>query len=247
MALQCVILAGGLGTRLGDLTRSIPKALVRVAGQPFLHHQLELLATQGVRDIVLSLGHLASQVRAFVGDGRRWNVSVTYVEDGPQPLGTAGALRLAYEQGVLQPRFFTLYGDSYLPVDYATIWKAAVARPEPVTMTVLHNDNRWDDSNVCYEGGTGKVTLYQKNLHPKPAAMRFVDYGLLVMDSQILPRDIPVQTRCDLAPALQQLSITGQLAGYLVSQRFYEIGSPQGLQDLEQFLGAQHGNDSTGQ
>src|SRR5437870_13774975 len=99
--MQCVILAGGLGTRMRPLTETVPKTLLPVAGTPFAHYQLDWLARHGVRDVVYCVAVLGDQVRAYASDGSRWGLAVRYVEDGHELRGTAGALRRALDAGVL--------------------------------------------------------------------------------------------------------------------------------------------------
>jgi NDP-sugar pyrophosphorylase family protein len=111
--LPVAVLAGGLARRLGQLTETVPKSLLRVAGRPFIHWQLGLLAQQGVTEAVLCVGHLGEQIRAAVGDGTGFGITVRYSFDGRTLLGTGGALKRA--EPMLGTAFFVLYGDSYLP------------------------------------------------------------------------------------------------------------------------------------
>ncbi|MEO5337921.1 MAG: NTP transferase domain-containing protein [Magnetospirillum sp. WYHS-4] len=234
--MQCVVLAGGLGTRMLPRTEATPKTLLEVSGAPFASHQLRLLAGQGVRRVVYSIGHLGQQIRAFVGDGRRFGLEeVCYVDEGDCPMGTAGALRQAMESGALAERFFLLYGDSYLPTALAPIWAAADGHP--ALMTVHRNEGRWDASNVVFRNG--RVVLYEKG-RPDAAAigMDHIDYGLAVL-TRGTASEIPAG-RQDLADFYHRLSREGRLAGYEVAERFYEIGSPAGLAELEAYLGHRH-------
>src|SRR5215469_7624199 len=147
-AVQVAILAGGLGTRVAALAPSVPKALIPVAGEPFAAHQLSLLSRGGIRRVVYCIGHRGDAIRDFVGQGDRWGLEVSYVEDGDTLLGTAGALRRALDAGALDPAFFVLYGDSYLPIDYQAAWDAFVQAGTPALLTVFRNEGRWDTSNV---------------------------------------------------------------------------------------------------
>ncbi|MBO0728518.1 MAG: NTP transferase domain-containing protein, partial [Acidimicrobiaceae bacterium] len=159
--LQCIILAGGLGTRMRPMTETMPKALVPVLGTPFADWQLEHLAGQGVRRVVYSVGYRGEMLREHVGDGSRFGLSVTWVDEGPQLRGTGGALRLALEIGVLDEAFFVLYGDSYLPVSMASVerhWRQSRA---PAFMTVMRNDDQWESSNAVFS--EGQVVLYDKS------------------------------------------------------------------------------------
>ena len=235
--LPCVILAGGLGTRMRPLTEAIPKALVPVLGVPFVDWQLAHLAEQGVDRVLLCVGHLGDRLRAHVGDGDHLGLTVSYADEGPSLRGTAGALRLAMDGGVLPDEFLLLYGDSYLPVslrDIVAAWRASRA---PALMTVLRNDDRWDASNAVYENG--RVVAYDKT---RPAAtvarMHWIDYGLSVLTRAVIAERVPPGTVSDLADVLRDLAAAGMLAGCEVSERFYEVGSPRGLAELEAHLRA---------
>lgn len=223
------ILAGGLGTRLGPLTRDVPKSLVEVAGEPFLAHQLRLLARAGIKHVVLCIGHLGEQIRRFAGDGQRFGLQIVYSEDGPVPLGTAGAVRKAL--GALGQQFFVLYGDSYLPCDYHQIQEAFRASRKPALMTLYRNEDRWDKSNVEFDGS--RILAYDKaNRTPR---MRHIDYGLGVFDRQVfeaLPEGVPY----DLARLYQELLAAGDLAAYEVAERFYHIGDLEALRELDDYL-----------
>jgi NDP-sugar pyrophosphorylase family protein len=226
---QCVILAGGLGTRMRPLTEACPKTLLPVRGRPFAYHQLHWLAAQGVTEVVYSIGHQGELIRRY-WDQERWPVSgIRYVDEGRELRGTAGALRLAREQGVLDERFFVIYGDSFLPVQLGPIWRAFQDCAQPALMTVLRNEGRWDRSNVIYEAG--RVVLYDKAAAP---GMQYIDYGLSCFRRDVFDDPGPA----DLATLFHELSVQRKLAGFQVHERFYEIGSPAGLRDFEQYLDA---------
>jgi NDP-sugar pyrophosphorylase family protein len=245
MTIQCVILAGGLATRLTAITSELPKSLVPVAGRPFADHQLSWLAGQGVTDVVYCIGHLGEQIRAFVGDGSRWGLRVVYVDEGSRLRGTAGALRLAYDQGVLAPEFATLYGDSYLAVGVTDVAADFADRRPQALMTVFENRGRFGASNARFEDG--RVVRYEKDVRdPAAAGMHYIDYGLSVIDRDAVLPDVPPDETIDLATVFGGLSDQGALAGYEVFERFYEIGSPGGLAELEARLTAQTGSGGRG-
>jgi N-acetyl-alpha-D-muramate 1-phosphate uridylyltransferase len=224
MTLPVAILAGGLATRLRPVTETIPKSMVDVAGQPFIERQLHYLRQQGIQRVVLCLGHLGAQVEAFVGDGHDFGLNVEYAWDGPTLLGTGGALRRALPK--LGDAFFVFYGDSYLPVDFGAVETAFSAAGRPALMTVLHNDNRWDRSNVDFEAGL--IIEYNKRV-ARPE-MTYIDYGLSALRASIL-LPYAVDVTFDLGDVFHRLSLARQLAGFEVRERFYEIGSHQGLRD----------------
>jgi N-acetyl-alpha-D-muramate 1-phosphate uridylyltransferase len=228
--LPVAVLAGGRATRLGAITATVPKALLQVAGRPFIHWQLALLAQQGVSEVVLCLGHLGEQIRAAVGSGAEFGVRVRYSFDGPSPLGTGGALKHALP--LLGNAFFVAYGDSYLPCSFPDVQTAFVARGTAALMTVLRNDDRWDTSNVLF--GNGKIIEYDKR-SPRPPAMVHVDFGLTVLTRKAVESH-PAGAAFDLADLYRTLSLRGELAGLEVSERFYEIGSLAGLEATERYL-----------
>jgi N-acetyl-alpha-D-muramate 1-phosphate uridylyltransferase len=223
------ILAGGLGTRLGELTKSIPKALIEVNGEPFIAHQLRLLRQNAVDHVVLCVSHLGEAIRGFVGDGSAFDLRVEYSYDGPVLLGTAGAIRQA--QPLLGEQFFILYGDSYLPCDYRAVANSFQASGKSGLMTVFRNEGRWDSSNVEYSDA--RILAYdKKNRTPR---MEFIDYGLGMLRAEALAR-IPDGQPFDLAQLYQDLLHDDQLAAFEVKMRFYEIGSLEGIQDLSNYL-----------
>ena len=229
MTLPVAILAGGLATRLHPITQSIPKALVDVAVQPFIARQLAYLRAQGVQRVVLCIGFLGEMIQDLVGDGAQYGLDVAYSPDGPQLLGTGGALKQALP--LLGQEFFVLYGDSFLPVAFAPIETAFRASGKPALMTVLDNANRWDKSNALFQDGQ----LLEYNKHQPRPEMTYIDYGLAVVSAQAL-QPYPADQAFDLAEVYHSLSCTGQLAGYEVHERFYEIGSHNGLKETEDYF-----------
>jgi N-acetyl-alpha-D-muramate 1-phosphate uridylyltransferase len=225
---QCVILAGGRGTRMQPVTDTIPKALVPVAGRPFVEHQLKWLNDQGVTDIVVCIGYRGAQLREVVGDRAR------FVDEGDELRGTAGALRLALDEGVLAESFMVLYGDSYLPIALPPIWEAFRESGAPALMVVMRNENRWDASNARFE--KGRVVDYDKRNAGRRPELRWIDYGLAVLDRGLVAKRLEPGAVADLADLYRELSLEGDLAGYEVSERFYEVGSPDGIADLERYL-----------
>ena len=225
------ILAGGLATRLRPVTEKIPKLLVEVAGEPFFSHQLRLLKKAGLTRVVLCVGHLGEQIVAQYGDGAKWGVSIDYSFDGPKLLGTGGALIRALPK--LGDAFYVLYGDSYLPIDYQAVGRAFLASGRPGLMTVFENREAYDASNVWFEDG--RIKLYSKK--EKPPQMRHIDYGLGVFRAAAFT-DCPRDAVVDLATVQADLCARGELAGFEVKERFYEIGSPAGLNELDALLRA---------
>lgn len=221
------ILAGGLGTRLGDRAGGLPKPLVEVAGQPFLLHQLRLLADHGARHVVLCVGYRGSLIEEVIGHGR-FGVRIDYSYDGPDLDGTLGAVRRALP--LLGERFLFLYGDTYLDIDYRAAERSWRSSGRPALMTVLHNEGRWDASNAAYRDGV--VERYDKR---NPTSdMEWIDYGLGGLASSVL--DLVGADERDLSALQAVLAERGLLSGFEATERFYEIGSPDALEETEGFL-----------
>jgi NDP-sugar pyrophosphorylase family protein len=223
------LLAGGLGTRLGQLTAALPKSLVTVAGEPFIAHQLRLLAHQGVSEVVICSGHLCEQIQAFVGDGSQFGCRVSYSPDGAQPLGTGGAIRNALDR--LGSYFWVMYGDSYLTAPFAPVLEAFLSSGKPALMTVFANENGSEKSNVMLSGNT--VIRYDK--HADKAQMTHIDYGLGLFRAELFRR-WPGSATFDLSQLQSRLVDQGLLASYEVAERYYEIGSMSGLEETDAFL-----------
>ena len=224
------ILAGGLAERLRPATDKTPKALLSVAGEPFLIHQLRLLHSQGLHRIVLCVGYLGEMIKTELGDGSSLGMQISYSFDGPTLLGTGGALKRALPK--LSEQFLVIYGDSYMPVDYPGIVEAFVLSKKPALMAILENEGRWDASNVWFEAG--EIHRYDKKL--RSAEMRHIDYGIAVLSAQVFT-PYPDDMAFDLADIYVRLVSDKQMAAYEVKQRFYEIGSPEGLAELDSLLG----------
>lgn len=234
--MPAVILAGGLATRLRPLTETVPKALIGVNGQPFLHHQLALLKRSGIRHVVMLVGYLGEKIQDEFGDGSALGMKLEYSFDGPVLLGTAGAIRQALP--LLPKRFFVLYGDSYLTCDYRAVERVFTESGLPGLMTVYRNEGQFDTSNVDFD--SGRIAAYDK-VH-RTAMMRHIDYGLGAFERGVFEA-IPSHEKRDLAAVYQQLLGDGKLAAYEVHERFYEIGSPEGLRDTAALLATRRPSD----
>jgi NDP-sugar pyrophosphorylase family protein len=227
------LLAGGLATRLRPITEAIPKAMVDVAGRPFIDHQLDLLRRRGVRRVVLCLGHLGERVRDHLGDGSRFAMDLRYSFDGEKLMGTGGALLRA---GALlgdspDDAFWVMYGDSYMDIDYPATLEFFQRSGADGLMTVLQNGDRWDKSNVVFRDG--KLLRYdKKNTTPE---MSYVDYGVALLQKRVLDR-IPADRPFDLAALYSTLVEEEKMVGYEVTNRFYEIGTPAALEEARRYF-----------
>lgn len=234
-ALPVVILAGGLAKRVRPLSTDTPKALLKINGIPFVDYQMRFLCMQGIREVVMCIGFLGEKIEAFLGDGRQYGLKIKYSYDGNTLRGTGGAIKNAAH--LLHERFFILYGDSFLPINYSDVQRAYQESYKASLMTVYRNDNKWDKSNVIFCANTetsklGTVESYDKKNFNED--MQYIDYGLSCCNlSEILCVE---QDTFDIADVFNRLAKQGNLAGYEASCRFYEIGSFNGISDFEQYI-----------
>lgn len=225
--MQIVILLGGLATRLRPITEKIPKALIKINGIPFIDYQLKYLKKQGMTNILLCTGFLSDQVVDYVGNGSRYGLKVIYSNDGENLLGTGGAIKNAATH--LNDDFFILYGDSFLPIMFNPIYNKFKQKNFPALMTIIENNNQWDKSNIIFDGK--KIILYDKKKHSDQ--MNYIDYGLSICKKNIFTK--MTDNIFDLAEIFNSLSKKNQLDFYTANNRFYEIGSQQGIEDFSKF------------
>lgn len=223
-----VILAGGLATRLRPITEKVPKSLIEINGKPFVLFQLKLLEKKGFKSIHFCLGYLGEQVEQVVRGSEyfeRLDISFSY--DGKTLLGTGGTIRKIINQ--LPDYFFVTYGDSYLDIDYFIIQTVFESKIKLYTslMTVFKNDDLFDTSNVVFKNNT--IEFYSKTR--KQPRMTHIDYGVGILSNKCMDT-YKLNFKFDLAEIYENLSLRKELFGYEVFQRFYEIGSLKGIEDL---------------
>jgi NDP-sugar pyrophosphorylase family protein len=232
--MQCIILAGGLGTRMAHRTVDRPKAMIEVAGEPFIRHQLRLLSDRGIDDVVICVGYRGLLLEDEVARHAPQGMNVRCISDGQRLRGTAGAIRRAVEHRLTDDQFAVLYGDSYLHVDFADVWASFDGKQYHALMTVWRNDER-DTSNAGVSDG--RVVVYRKggsgSNHP---CMNHIDYGLGIVTSAAVLDLVPPGVPYDLADVYEAMAADGRLQAYEVDQRFHEIGSEAGLAELDRLL-----------
>jgi len=236
--LPVAVLCGGKGTRIAALAGDLPKALIPVGGEPFLGHQLRWLRASGVRDVVLLTGYRGDAIEAYAGDGGAFGLRIRYRPDGPVLLGTGGAIRRALP--LLGPAFITVYGDALPRADVAAV-AAALTPPYDGVMTVFRNEDRWERSNVAVDGA--RVVAYSKEA--APGTMTHIDYGINAFRSAVFAA-LPADRAVDLAEIHRAMIARGTLRALPVAERGHEIGSPEGLAEMERFVRLRSGGSETG-
>ena len=229
--MQIVILAGGMGTRLKAVAGNLPKAMVPVAGKPFIEHQLALIKKSGAERVLLCTGYRGELIENHLGDGRRFGLNISYSRESPDKLlGTGGALVNAYPK--LEDMFLVIYGDSYLPTDYGKVFRTFQGASLPALMCVYRNLNQWDRSNVKIAGS--KVVFYSKA--PGQENPDYIDYGLSGFKKSVIEQYTAARLPLDLAAIQASLVEDRLMAAHVVAERFYEIGKPSGLDELDKHL-----------
>lgn len=231
--MQVVILAGGLATRLYPKTLTIPKSMIEINGKPFIFWQLHKIKQNNIKDIILCVGNHFEQIVDYIKDGSKFGLNIKYSYDGESLLGTGGSIKKA--QDLLDDSFFVIYGDSYLDVNYSQIEKLYNMSNKLGLMTVYKNNGKIEESNVIYKDN--KIIKYNKK--EKNQDMNYIDYGLGILNKKafVIKKDV-----FDLSEVYCSLIEKNQLIGCEVEQRFYEIGSEQGIKDTENFIKEEYKN-----
>jgi len=229
MMLAVAILVGGYATRLYPITKAIPKSMLQVSGKPFIIHQFDLLKKNGITKVVICSGYLSKQIEDFIRDGKEFGLSVKFSFDGEKPLGTGGAVKKALS--LLGDNFFVMYGDSYLNIDFRSVSDVFLSQNKKGLMTTLRNKDKWGKSNIVFKNG--RIINYDKK--EKTKDMEYIDYGLSILRKSVFD-EIGNEEVFDLAEIYKSLIKKKQMIGYEVKNRFYEIGSAQGLADTEEYL-----------
>jgi NDP-sugar pyrophosphorylase family protein len=226
--MQCVILAGGMGTRMRSISPKLPKSLIPVRNRPFLHYQLSHLAKQKIQSVLLCVGYGGDQIKRYAEDGRAWGLTIQYVKEGTDLRGTGGALRLAFEQDKLESTFFVLSGDSFLPIDFLPAWDFFETRTEPALKVVYKKENASSQGHALFDGQ--KISQYDM-IHPS-SEMTHRETGLSILRNSTIEQNIPPKTAYSLDDLFHKLSERGRLAGMEILTHPHDIGSPEGLDEF---------------
>jgi MurNAc alpha-1-phosphate uridylyltransferase len=227
--LTAVILAGGLAKRMRPITDKVPKALIEVQGFPFVYWQLKLLKNSGITRVVFCVSYKSQMIREYIEDGKRFGLEVEYSEDGETLLGTGGAIQKALP--MLENEFMVLYGDSYLSINYEETMNEYYRCGKPAMMCVYKNENKFDTSNAFFQEN-GEF-MYQKGASADICT--HIDYGLSFYKKDLFVENHSTK-KFDLADFAHNLAVNGDLHGYEISEKFYEVGSQQGLKDFSMHL-----------
>jgi NDP-sugar pyrophosphorylase family protein len=230
--MQAVVLAGGLGTRLGELTRDMPKVMLPFNDRPFLYYIIRLLKEQGIKDIVMCTGYLGEQIQNFLGNGRGLGLNIKYSEESGELLGTGGALKQA--QDMLGGYFLVLNGDTFLPIDYREVEKEYLRLGRKALMVVYNNEVSTGVKNNIALDSNRMVVRYDKRSDAPD--LRYVEAGVIVLHKETLD-PVPEGVNISLEDGIyHRLIEQEEMAAHITGQRFYDIGTPEQRQVFQNFL-----------
>lgn len=232
---QAIVLAGGMATRLYPITKDIPKCLIPFSGRPFVDYQLAWMSKNGVDRVTFILGYLSGQAVSHLKTLDFPSLKIDWIEEGPSRMGTGGAISLALKQGAIKDDFLIVYGDSFLPISFSDVWLASKLRQSTALMTVLHNRGQFDRSNCKVIGN--KVALYSKDTAVQSRhEFQHVDYGVTFWTQAAFKEFAPAKDVWDLAEIIEPMASCGKLDALVMDQRFYEIGSSDGIRDFQDLV-----------
>jgi NDP-sugar pyrophosphorylase family protein len=227
-----VILCGGLATRLGSLTKNVPKSLIKIYEKPFLQYQIEILKKRSINDIVLCVGHLSEQIKEYFGNGEKFGVNIKYSYDGDKQLGPIGAIKNA--EKLLEKEFFIMYGDSYLDIDFQKISSYFNEFDKLGLMAVYKNFDKYDKSNLIIKNNM--IIAYGEKERTKD--MVYIDSGTSILKKEALNL-IPKQTFFSTGDFFTKLISKNELLAFEIEKRFYHIGNPEALEEFSNFIKTQ--------
>ena len=230
--MQMIILCGGLATRLGKITKNIPKSMVKIKNKPFLEYQIEILKKRSIKDIVLCVGHLSDQIEQYFGNGENFGVNIKYSYDGDKQLGPIGALKNA--EDLLKEDFFIMYGDSYIDVDFQQISSFFKKHDKLGLMVVYKNFNKYDKSNLIIKDNI--IIAYGEK--ERTEDMVYIDYGTSILSKKSM-KLIPKNTFYSTGQLFTDLISKGELIAFEVKNRFYHIGNPDALEEFNNYIESQ--------
>lgn len=222
--IHCVVLAGGLGTRISGITENkVPKALVEVGGVPFLHFKILSLIEMGFTSLDLLVGVHSEQIERFINSRSYQNIEIRCFSDGPKLLGTAGSIRAILDH--LPESFWVTYADSYVVADIGSVEKSD-SFSEKSIMTVLKNEDRVETSNVSLSADGNFVTSYEKN--PPSKSHMWIDYGLLRFEKSVFENESRL-IKVDLRTVIEAEISNNELRALRTEHLFWDIGTPERL------------------
>lgn len=230
--MQAVILAGGLGTRLGQITEKIPKPIVEICGKPFLYYLLEYLKDLNIKDVLLLTGYLGEKIEGVFGDGEGMGLNIKYSKE-PTPLGTGGALSYAREK--LQDIFFLLNGDTLLKFDYHKLFDALNEKNSCSSVITAFCDK----NNVLNTKGNLRIDekgLVEGYSRTADNTYNYIESGVSLYKKEIFSLFGGKERFSLEEEVFPKLIEQKRLWAYFVTEPFYDMGTPQGIERLTKYI-----------
>jgi len=233
--MQIVILAGGKGTRLASVSGDLPKALVDVAGKTLLERQLEMVAAQGVTDVLILTGHMGDQIQAFCGDGARWGLNIRCSQE-EAPRGTAGALLDAGAD--LAERFTVLYGDTVMEVDLNRLAKAHGDHGAAATLFLHPNDHPYDSDLVEIDTESWVSAFHPSPHAPDAELPNLVNAALYVLERDAVLNLSELPPKPDFGKHVFPAMLRQRLPifGYVSPEYIKDAGTPDRIEKVRQHI-----------
>lgn len=221
--MKVLLLAAGRGERMKPLTDTVPKPLLEVAGEPLIGHQLRRLAAAGLCDVIVNLSWLGGQIRERLGDGSGYGVAITYSDEGPEPLETAGAV--VHARGLLGDEpFIMVNADLWTDFPFASL---ALPAGRKAHLVLVPNPAHNAAGDFTLEADQ---TVRDRRVAPTGAAPTLTFSGIGIYHPSLFDGLAPGKS--PLAPLLYAAADAGQVSGERHDGAWFDIGTPERLEQL---------------
>ena len=235
--MQAIILAGGIGSRLGNLVKDTPKPFLEVNGNPFILKIVERLINQGVNDIIFCLGYKPQKIKNFFGDGSRWKIKVTYVVED-KLMGTAGAIRGAYEK-ILETNVIILNGDSFCYFDIPKLFKKHHLNNADATLSIIKTKNVEKYGLILFNRDM-KIKEFIEKPKKNKKKINYINAGVYIIKKSLIKEidnSKPVSLEKDFFPNILNKNLQAYI---LKNEKFIDIGTPKSLNKADFFFNKEY-------
>ena len=226
--MNAIILAAGVGSRLGDITKHIPKPMIKVQGKPIIEHNIELCKKFGIKNIFINLHHLPDTITEYLGDGKKYDVKIHYYYE-PEILGTAGALE-PFISKLGDDHYFVIYGDNFTKINLKSLFKYHLDKKSDFTI-VMHYREDVSHSGVLECSENGRVIDFVEKPKPEETSSNWVNAGIYLIDPRIICNIIEkgLDFGRDIIPKL--ISSNCKVFGFRIDDEVIAIDTPKMLED----------------
>jgi len=228
---QVIVLAGGMGTRLKEVTKDLPKPMVPVLGKPLLQHLIEQCVEFGFGNIKLLVSYKKDVIETYFGDGSQYGANIQYIVEHT-PRGTAGALIDALPE--LDEQFLVVYGDTFFDIDLASFWKFHQEHSGDGSL-FLHPNDHPHDSDLIEVDAEGRVHKIHPYPHDKQWRQNLVNAAVYIFNKNAFKAYKFSKNMPDIAKDLFPLMLEAnkKLFGYISTEYIKDIGTPERLLKVE--------------